>query len=102
MRGYNNVSLYEGLLDSYEHALRFVPNDYALNVFQNDYIYNDSRMEGVEIDIETAAEIVTDIRLSKQSSKYCTSTLSHQNLRIKSFQFDSGIGCGELPVDTLL
>ena len=24
-----------------------------------------------------------------------TSTLSHQNLRIKSFQFDSGIGCGE-------
>ena len=24
-----------------------------------------------------------------------SSTLSHQNLRIKSFQFDSGIGCGE-------
>lgn len=70
--GYNNVSLYEGLINSYEHALRFTPNDFALNVFQNDYIYNDSRMEGVEIDIETAAEIVTDIRLSMQSSKYCT------------------------------
>lgn len=70
--GFNNVSLYEGLIDSYEHALRFIPNEFALNVFKNDYIYNDSRLEGVDIDIETASEIVTDIRLSKQSSKYCT------------------------------
>lgn len=72
VRGYNNVLLYEGLIDSYEHALRFIPNEFASNVFQNNYIYNDSRMEGVDIDIETAAEIVTDIRLSKQGSKYCT------------------------------
>lgn len=71
MRGYNNVPLYEGLLDSYEHALKFIPNEFARNVFQNNYIYNDSRMEGVDIDIETAAEIVTDIRLSKQSSQFC-------------------------------
>ncbi len=71
-RGFNNVSLYEGLINSYEHALRLVPNDFMLNVFQNEYVYNDSRMEGVDIDIETAAEIVTDIRLSKQSSKYCS------------------------------
>ncbi len=71
-RGFHSVSLYEGLIDSYEHALRFIPNEFALNVFQNGYIYNDSRMEGVDIDIETAAEIVTDIRLSKQSSKYCS------------------------------
>jgi len=70
-RGYNNVLLYEGLIDSYGYALRFKPNDFAVNVFQNNYIYNDSRMEGVEIDIETAAEIVTDIRLSKQGSQYC-------------------------------
>ena len=71
-RGFNNVSLYEGLINSYEHALRLVPNEFTLNVFQNEYVYNDSRMEGVDIDIETAAEIVTDIRLSKQSSKYCS------------------------------
>jgi Zn-dependent peptidase ImmA (M78 family) len=42
LRGYNSVSLYEGLLNSYEHALRFIPNEFALNVFQNDYIYNDN------------------------------------------------------------
>ncbi len=70
--GFNNVSLYEGLIDSYEHALRFIPTDFAINVFQNNYIYNDSRIEGVDIDIETAAEIVADIRLSKQSSAYCS------------------------------
>ncbi|PKM62729.1 MAG: hypothetical protein CVU97_03930 [Firmicutes bacterium HGW-Firmicutes-21] len=69
--GLNNIPLYEGLINSYEHALRLVPNECVQNVFQNDYIYNDSRIEGVDIDIETAAEIVTDIRLSQQSSKYC-------------------------------
>ncbi len=69
--GYNNLRLYEGLIDSYDYALRFISSDFALNVFQNEYIYNDSRMEGIEIDDETAAEIVTDIRLSKQSSQYC-------------------------------
>lgn len=70
--GFHNVSLYDGLINSYEHALRFIPNKFALNVFQNKYIYNDSRLEGVDVDIETAAEIVTDIRLRKQRSKYCT------------------------------
>ena len=71
-RGFNNVLLYEGLIDSYEIALRFVPNEFARNVFQNDYVYNDSRMEGVDIDPETSAEIVTDIRLSQKNSKYCS------------------------------
>ena len=70
-QGFNNMLLYEGLLDSYGHALRFTPNEFALNVFQNDYIYNDSRLEGVDIDHGIAAEIVTDIRLKKQSSEYC-------------------------------
>lgn len=72
VRGFNNVALYEDLIDSYESVLRFSPNEFALNVFQNNYIYNDSRMEGVNIDPETSAEIVTDIRLSMQNSKYCT------------------------------
>ena len=71
-RGFNSISLYDGLINAYDYALNFIPSEFALNVFQNEYIYNDSRMEGVDIDIETASEIVTDIRLSKQSSKYCT------------------------------
>ncbi|HMM07190.1 MAG TPA: ImmA/IrrE family metallo-endopeptidase [Clostridiales bacterium] len=70
--GLNNVILYEGLIDSYTHALCLKPTTFMFNVFQNDYIYNDSRMEGVDTDIETASEIVTDIRLNKQGSQYCS------------------------------
>lgn len=63
--------LYAGLIDSYEEQLSFVPTDYARFIFQNDYIYNDSRMEGLEITREQAAEIVTDLRLNMQNSEYC-------------------------------
>lgn len=70
-RGLNRVLLYEGLIDSYSYALHFVPNDFASYVFKNNYIYNDSRLEGVDIDIESAAEIITDLRLKHQGSEYC-------------------------------
>lgn len=68
----NYLRLYEGLIDSYGDILSFKPNDHARLVFQNDYIYNDSRMEGVGISMEEAAEIVTDIRLNEQDSEYCS------------------------------
>jgi len=70
--GFNNLNLFEELIDSYDHALKLIPNEFVRNVFQNNYIYNDSRLEGVDVDIETSAEIVTDIRMSKQSSLYCS------------------------------
>lgn len=70
-KGYSDVPLYEGLIDAYSDTLKFVPNEHAKFVFQNDYIYNDSRMEGVDVDLITASEIVTDLRLKKQSSAFC-------------------------------
>lgn len=70
-RGFNDLELYEGLIDACSGFLSFTPNDYARFVFQNHYIYNDSRMEGVNTDQETAAEIVTDLRLNQQNSPYC-------------------------------
>lgn len=69
--GMDYVSLYDDLINAYEDTLAFTPDDYSINVFQNEYIYNDSRMEGVEIQIGEASEIVTDLRLKKQSSPYC-------------------------------
>ena len=63
--------LYEDLIDSYKDALAFSPNEYARYVFQNEYVYNDSRLEGVDISLDQAAEIVTDLRLHKQNSNYC-------------------------------
>lgn len=70
--GMSYVTLYEGLIDAYDTTLAFIPDDHARYIFQNEYIYNDSRMEGVDINIDTAAEIVTDLRLNKQNSPYCT------------------------------
>lgn len=63
--------LYTGLIDNYQEALRFHPSDYARYIFQNEYIYNDSRMEGVGTTLEQASEIVTDLRLHGQNSIYC-------------------------------
>ncbi len=71
-KGLNNVLLFEGLIDSYGHALCLEPNEFMRSVFQNNYVYNDSRIEGIDIDMEKAAEIVTDIRLQQQSSTYCS------------------------------
>ena len=66
------TKLYEGLIDSYQEQLAFVPTDFARFLFQNDYIYNDSRMEGLDITLDQAAEIVTDLRMNSQNSIYCT------------------------------
>ena len=64
--------LYAGLIDCLEEQLSFIPTDYARYVFQNNYIYNDSRMEGLDVTPEQAAEIVTDLRINMQNSPYCT------------------------------
>lgn len=40
--------------------------------FQNDLVYHDSRLEGIDIDRNEVAEICTDLRLFKQNSKYYT------------------------------
>ena len=65
------TNLYAGLIDYYNEQLAFTPNDHARYLFQNRYIYNDSRMEGLNVGIEEASEIVTDLRLHAQYSPYC-------------------------------
>lgn len=70
--GMSYVGLYADLIDNYAERLRFEPNDYAKFVFENTYIYNDSRMEGLQVSVEEASEIVTDLRTNLQHSQYCT------------------------------
>lgn len=65
------AALYAGLVDNYKEQLAFTPNDYTRHVFQNQYIYNDSRMEGLNVNINEASEIVADLRLRAQNSPYC-------------------------------
>lgn len=71
LRQMTYTKLYEGLIDCYREQLTFKPSDYARNVFQHEYIYNDSRMEGLDVTLEQASEIVTDLRLKMQNSEYC-------------------------------
>ncbi len=63
--------LYADLIDCLRDQFAFKPTDHARYVFQNEYIYNDSRMEGLDITVEQASEIVTDLRLNMQNSVFC-------------------------------
>ena len=64
--------LYEQLIDSMTTMFKYEPTPHALLKFKQEYVFQDSRMEGVDIDEETAAQIVVDLRLKKQDSEYCT------------------------------
>jgi Zn-dependent peptidase ImmA (M78 family)/fido (protein-threonine AMPylation protein) len=39
--------------------------------FKNNFIYNENRLEGLDIDLPTVSEIITDLRLNKQASEFC-------------------------------
>lgn len=65
------AKLYADLIDEYQEQLSYLPSKRAKILFQTDYIYNDSRMEGVNVTIEQASEIVADLRLKTQNSVYC-------------------------------
>lgn len=65
------ANLYAGLLDNYQEQLAFLPSEHARVLFQSNYIYNDSRMEGLDVSLEEASEIVTDLRMNSQNSAYC-------------------------------
>jgi len=68
--GLSYVKLYEQLFSQYEEQLRFIPSDRVRLLFQNEYIYNDSRLEGLKTDVEKTAEIVTDLRLKSKTGAH--------------------------------
>lgn len=65
-------SLLRNIINSYDY---FYNNESKAvwYKFKNDFIYNENRLEGVNIDREDVAEILTDIRIYKQNSEYCKS-----------------------------
>ncbi|MBP3284234.1 MAG: ImmA/IrrE family metallo-endopeptidase [Clostridia bacterium] len=72
--GLNDLKLYEQLFDTNAVSLFFEPTEFAKRKFQTEYIFNDSRLEGVDVDKEMVSEIVTDLKLKKQESEYCNFT----------------------------
>ena len=64
------LELIRQAIDSYEFFFQVEPN-IVWYQFKNDFIYNENRMEGLDIDEEEVAEIVTDLRINRQNSIYC-------------------------------
>lgn len=67
----HDTYLYEQLLNAIGDNFNLKPTEYACQKFKTEYIFHDSRLEGIDIDQETVAAIVTDLRLYRQDSKYC-------------------------------
>lgn len=72
--GMYDTVLYEQLFDAIGDCFKIIPNPHICQKFKSEYIYHDSRLEGIDIDQETAAAIVSDLRLYKQNSPYCKET----------------------------
>lgn len=70
--GFGDRLLYEQILDGAGNLLHVSLEPLAMQLFETTYIFHDSRMEGVNIDQETAAQIVVDLRTKGSSSPYCT------------------------------
>ncbi len=68
--GLSDVPLYRQLYDASEPFLRVEPSPQMRQVFETEYVFHDSRMEGVTVDREFAAEIVVDLRLNGSQSKF--------------------------------
>ena len=68
-----NIYLLRQALDSYEFFFN-IDENIVWYKFKNDFIYNENRMEGLMLDRDEVAEIVTDLRINLQESAYCKET----------------------------
>lgn len=62
-----NIELLKQALDSYLFFFQ-VKENIVWYRFKNDFIYNENRMEGLNLDEEEVAEIVTDLRMNGRES----------------------------------
>ena len=66
----NPLVLMAQAVDSYEFFFQIKP-DITWYIFKNNFIFHENRMEGVDLEEEEVAEIVTDLRLHGHDSEYC-------------------------------
>ncbi|MHC1772106.1 MAG: ImmA/IrrE family metallo-endopeptidase [Flexilinea sp.] len=70
--GFSNAHLYRQIFDAGESNFSITYGEYAKRRFQNQYVYYDSRMEGLEVGLAEVSEVIADLRLNKQNSPYCS------------------------------
>lgn len=71
-----DINLLESIINSYTIFFKR-DSDIIWNNFKRDFVFNENRLEGVQISEEEVAEIITDLRLHKQNSQYCMSEYSN-------------------------
>lgn len=67
-----NIDLLKQVVDSYAFCYE-KQDEFLWYKFKHSFLYNENRMEGLKLDREDVAEIVTDLRMNKQDSEYCKS-----------------------------
>ena len=65
------IDLLEQAVNSYEFFYK-ISSDMTWYLFKNNFIFNENRMEGVDLDEYEVAEIVADLRLNGSASEYCS------------------------------
>jgi len=65
-----NIELLKQAIDSYPFFFK-VKENIVWYRFKNEFIYNENRMEGLNLDEDEVAEIITDLRMNGQDSDYC-------------------------------
>lgn len=65
------TNLYEQLFNAIGENFQVVPTANTCHKFKTEYVFYDSRMEGVDVDGETVGDIVTDLTIRKQNSPFC-------------------------------
>ncbi len=71
-QGKYDTVLYEQLFDAIGDNFKLKPTEYACQKFKTEYVFHDSRLEGIDIDMEMVCKlIVMDLRFHKQDSPYC-------------------------------
>ncbi len=70
-KGLHYTKLYEQLFNAIGSNFKLIPTANSCQKFKSEYIFHDSRMEGVNVDEETVGDIVSDLRIRKQDSPFC-------------------------------
>ena len=95
---YYDIQMLNQILNSYTY---FPPSNtsYLWNSFKNELVFHDSRLEGVQIELEFVAEMLTDIKLFGRSSLYYEKLNVDRNYEVigHSFMYDYIISSEEIP-----
>lgn len=67
-----DINLLRNIINGYSYIIK---NDNLASwyKFKNDFIYNENKIEGIKLTQEEISEIITDLRIKKKDSKYCSS-----------------------------